>query len=156
MAETGQAEITRAVPAARWKAKKEGIDLSLVKGSGPHGVILPRDLEQAQVTQGAIEATLKERRFHASTLARKLAEREGVALEVCRGDWHARQGHDGGRGEGGRAVRLWRGCPSEGEGALREDDSHDPDAKGHFEADGPERLYGSPHLLSSPMWRWTG
>ena len=85
MAETGQAEITRAVPAARWKAKKEGIDLSLVKGSGPHGVILPRDLEQAQVTQGAIEATLKERRFHASTLARKLAEREGVALESVEG-----------------------------------------------------------------------
>jgi len=85
MAETGQAEITKAVPAARWKAKKEGIDLFLVKGSGPHGVILPRDLEQAQVTQGAIEATLKERRFHASTLARKLAEREGVALESVEG-----------------------------------------------------------------------
>ena len=85
MAETGQTEIARAVPAARWKAKKEGIDLSLVKGSGPQGVILPRDLEQAQVTQGAIEGTLKERRFHASTLARKLAEREGVALESVEG-----------------------------------------------------------------------
>jgi pyruvate dehydrogenase E2 component (dihydrolipoamide acetyltransferase) len=85
MAETGQAEIARAVPAARWKAKEEGIDLSLVRGSGPHGVILPRDLEQARVTQGAIEATLKERRIHASTLARKLAEREGVALESVEG-----------------------------------------------------------------------
>ena len=85
MAETGQTEITRAVPAARWKAKKEGIDLSLVKGSGPHGVILPRDLEQAQVTQGAIDATFKDKKIHASTLARKLAEREGVALESVEG-----------------------------------------------------------------------
>jgi len=85
MTETGQASIARAVPAARWKARKEGIDLSLLKGSGPDGIILPRDLEQAQVTQGAIEATLKEKRFHASTLARKLAEREGVALESVAG-----------------------------------------------------------------------
>ena len=81
MTETGQASIPRAVPAARWKARKEGIDLSLLKGSGPDGIILPRDLEQAQVTQGAIEATLKEKRFHASTLARKLAEREGVGRQ---------------------------------------------------------------------------
>ncbi len=58
MAETGQTEIARAVPAARWKAKREGIDLSLVKGSGPGGVILPGDLEQFKVTQSAIEATL--------------------------------------------------------------------------------------------------
>jgi pyruvate dehydrogenase E2 component (dihydrolipoamide acetyltransferase) len=85
MAETGQTEITRAVPAARWKAKRGGIDLSLLKGSGPDGVILSRDLEQAQVTQGAIEGILKERRFHASTLARKLAGREGVALESVEG-----------------------------------------------------------------------
>jgi pyruvate dehydrogenase E2 component (dihydrolipoamide acetyltransferase) len=85
MAETRQTEIARAVPAARWKARKGGIDLSLLKGSGPGGVILSRDLEQAQVTQGAIEGTLKERRFHASALARRLAEREGVVLESLEG-----------------------------------------------------------------------
>lgn len=49
-------EGVRAVPAARWKAKREAIDLSLVKGSGPGGVILPKDIEQFRVTQGAIEA----------------------------------------------------------------------------------------------------
>ncbi len=80
MREGGQAEIIRAVPAVRWKAKQEGIDLSLVKGSGPQGVILPRDIELSRVTQGALKAGLKEEKVLASTLARKLAEREGVSL----------------------------------------------------------------------------
>lgn len=48
----------RAVPAARWKAKKESIDLTLVKGSGPQGVILSKDIEQFRVTQGALDVTL--------------------------------------------------------------------------------------------------
>jgi pyruvate dehydrogenase E2 component (dihydrolipoamide acetyltransferase) len=85
MVETRQVEKPKAVPAARWKAKREGIDLSLVKGSGPGGVILPRDLEQFRVTQNAIEATLSQAKVHASTLARKLAEREGIALEGVEG-----------------------------------------------------------------------
>jgi pyruvate dehydrogenase E2 component (dihydrolipoamide acetyltransferase) len=37
----------RAVPAARFKARELGIDLSRVSGSGPGGIILKRDLEQA-------------------------------------------------------------------------------------------------------------
>ncbi|OGP87860.1 MAG: hypothetical protein A2157_10660 [Deltaproteobacteria bacterium RBG_16_47_11] len=78
-------EGVRAVPAARWKAKREDIDLSLVKGSGPGGVILPKDIEQFRVTQGAIRASLKEEKIHASTLARKLAERKRVVLETLEG-----------------------------------------------------------------------
>jgi pyruvate dehydrogenase E2 component (dihydrolipoamide acetyltransferase) len=85
MVETAQTEIPRAVPAARWKAKREGINLSLVKGSGPQGVILLKDLEQIRVTQGAMETIQREGRVHASTLARKLAEREGVALGPIEG-----------------------------------------------------------------------
>ena len=85
MVNTEQTEIARAVPAARWKAKEEGIDLSLVKGSGPGGVILPRDLEQFKITRSALETALKEEEFRASTLARKLAEREGVSLEGIEG-----------------------------------------------------------------------
>lgn len=86
MVDTGQqTEIPKAIPAVRWKAKKEGIALPLVKGSGPGGAILPRDIEKFRVTQGAIEGTLKEERIHASTLARKLAEREGVVLEAIEG-----------------------------------------------------------------------
>lgn len=85
MATTEQIEVTRAVPAARRKAKEEGIDLSLVKGSGPGGVILPRDLEQFEITRGAVEAAAKEEKLRASTLARKMAEREGVSLEGIQG-----------------------------------------------------------------------
>jgi len=82
---TVETENGRAVPAARWKAKREGIDLSLVKGSGPGGVILSRDLDQFKITGRALEVTLKEEGIRASTLARKLAEREGVRLEAVEG-----------------------------------------------------------------------
>ena len=75
----------KAVPVARWKARREGIDLSLVKGSGPGGVILPRDIDHFNVTQGAPETARKEERLSASTLARRLAEKEGVSLEGLRG-----------------------------------------------------------------------
>ena len=80
-AEAGHVEIVRAVPAAKWKAKREGIDLSLVRGTGPGGVILLRDLDRVRVTQGAVEEAAKEGRVRASSLARKLAEKEGVPLE---------------------------------------------------------------------------
>jgi pyruvate dehydrogenase E2 component (dihydrolipoamide acetyltransferase) len=85
MTEIGRTETGRAVPAARWRAKREGIDLSLVKGSGPGGVVLVKDLEGFKVTRSIQEETLKEQRVRASTLARKLAEREGVALESVEG-----------------------------------------------------------------------
>ncbi len=85
MAIRGQTETARAVPAARWRAKEDGIDLSLVKGSGPGGVVLPRDLEQFRITRSAVETAVKEEKLRASTLARKLAEREGVSLEGVRG-----------------------------------------------------------------------
>jgi pyruvate dehydrogenase E2 component (dihydrolipoamide acetyltransferase) len=84
-AEAGQVEIMRAVPAARWKAKREGIDLSLVRGTGPGGVILLRDLDRIRVTQGAVVKAGKEEKVRASSLARKLAEREGVSLETVQG-----------------------------------------------------------------------
>ncbi len=82
---SGQGDIPRAVPAASWKAKREGIDLSLVKGSGPGGVILPKDIEQFRVTEKRVEASLKDEKLRVSTLARKLAEREGVSLDAIEG-----------------------------------------------------------------------
>jgi pyruvate dehydrogenase E2 component (dihydrolipoamide acetyltransferase) len=75
----------KAVPAARWKAKRNGIDLSLVKGSGPGGVILPRDIEQAKITHRAVESIVKTETIRASNLARKLAEKRGVRLETAKG-----------------------------------------------------------------------
>jgi len=85
MVDTEQIEIARAVPAARWRAKQEGIDLSLVKGSGPDGVVLVKDLESFKVTQTIQEQTLEEQRVRASSLARKLAERAGVELGAVEG-----------------------------------------------------------------------
>ena len=75
----------KAVPAARWMARKEGIDLSLVKGSGPGGIILEKDIEHFRITQGAVEGTLVTEKIHASSLARKLAEKRGVPIETVEG-----------------------------------------------------------------------
>lgn len=75
----------RAVPAARWKAQREGLDLSLVKGSGPRGIILPKDLEHAKISQRAIEEVRKKERIYASTLAKNLATKKGVPLENIEG-----------------------------------------------------------------------
>ena len=68
-------EIIKAVPAARWMARREGIDLSLIKGTGPSGIILMKDIESLKFTQ----------RVYASSLARKLADKKGVSLETIEG-----------------------------------------------------------------------
>ena len=66
--------VVPAVPAVRWKAKALGIDLALVAGSGPGGLILMRDLQRIiapRLNQGP----------QASPLARKLANALGISLE---------------------------------------------------------------------------
>jgi len=75
----------RAVPAARRRAEREGIDLSPVEGSGPGGIILEKDIEHFRITQGAVEGTLVTGKIHASSLARKLAEKRGVPIETVEG-----------------------------------------------------------------------
>jgi len=70
-----RSEIIKAVPAARWMARREGIDLSLIKGTGPSGIILMKDIESLKFTQ----------RVYASSLARKLADKKGVSLETIEG-----------------------------------------------------------------------
>lgn len=77
--------VLRAVPSARWKAKKEGIDLSLIKGSGPDGLILLKDIEKFKKTGHPLRMTASERKILASSLARKLAEKEGLSLEKIQG-----------------------------------------------------------------------
>lgn len=66
--------IVPAVPAARWKAKIEGLDLSKVGGSGPGGVVLVRDLPVAG--SKGLASSIK-----ISPVARKLAEALGISLE---------------------------------------------------------------------------
>lgn len=78
-------EEIRAVPSARWKARRDGIDLSLVKGSGPGGTILAKDIDSFKGTQVPFEKMIKTGKIGASTLARKLAEKKGVPLETVEG-----------------------------------------------------------------------
>ena len=75
----------KAVPAASRMAKEEGIDLSLVKGSGPNGIILVKDIENFKISQGAIETIKKKEKIRASSLARRLAEKKGLSLKAIGG-----------------------------------------------------------------------
>lgn len=68
-----------AMPAARHLARKLGVDLSQVTGTGPGRVIQVRDVEAASMAARLEEAP------KASTLARKLAESEGILLSDVQG-----------------------------------------------------------------------
>lgn len=78
-------ESLRAAPAARWMARRKGMDLSLVKGSGPDGIILIRDVESIKIAPVAIKTKEKAKRIRSSSLARKLAERKGISLDAIQG-----------------------------------------------------------------------
>ena len=71
--------VLMAVPAARYLAKERGVDLAGIRGTGPDGIILVKDIE------AAAGAAPKEVPVRVSTLARKLAEKEGVPLEKVEG-----------------------------------------------------------------------
>ena len=71
--------VVMAVPAARYLAKERGVDLASIKGTGPDGIILVKDVE------AAAGAAPKEVPVRVSTLGRKLAEKEGVPLEKVEG-----------------------------------------------------------------------
>jgi pyruvate dehydrogenase E2 component (dihydrolipoamide acetyltransferase) len=76
---SGPTEI-KAPPAARKLAKDRGIDLLLIRGSGPGGTILVKDVESFLATGGQAGA-----RILATPTARKLAEKEGIALASVQG-----------------------------------------------------------------------
>jgi len=75
----GPAEI-KAPPAARLLAKEKGVDLSLIKGSGPEGTILLKDVEafSARGSQPGPKVLV-------TPTARKLAEREGIPVASIKG-----------------------------------------------------------------------
>jgi pyruvate dehydrogenase E2 component (dihydrolipoamide acetyltransferase) len=76
---SGPAEI-KAPPAARKLAKEKGIDLLSIRGSGPGGTILVKDVELFLGRGGQAGP-----RVLATPTARKLAEREGIALGSVKG-----------------------------------------------------------------------
>lgn len=75
----------KAVPLARWIARREGLNLSLVNGSGPGNVILLKDIEKFMVSQKEVGTVTKTRKIRASSLARRWAEKKGVSLEAVEG-----------------------------------------------------------------------
>lgn len=75
----------KAVPAARWRARREGVDLSLVKGSGPDGIVLLKDLQDFRITKTSIETVTQAKKIHASSLARKLAGKRAISLQSIQG-----------------------------------------------------------------------
>jgi pyruvate dehydrogenase E2 component (dihydrolipoamide acetyltransferase) len=76
---SGPTEI-KAPPAARKLAKDKGIDLLSIRGSGPGGTVLVKDVESFLAKGGQAGA-----RILATPTARKLAEREGIALASVKG-----------------------------------------------------------------------
>jgi len=76
---SGPTEI-KAPPAARKLAKDKGIDLLSIRGSGPGGTILVKDVESFLATGGQAGV-----RILATPTARKLAEREGIVLASVKG-----------------------------------------------------------------------
>jgi pyruvate dehydrogenase E2 component (dihydrolipoamide acetyltransferase) len=80
-----EAKGAKTVPAASRMAKEEKIDLSLVKGSGPGGVILLKDVEAFKTARSFQEKMQGEQEIRASSLARKLAKREGIELGTVEG-----------------------------------------------------------------------
>jgi len=52
----------------------------LVRGSGPGGIILVKDVENFRITEKVAEKKTEKERILASSLARKLAEKKGVTL----------------------------------------------------------------------------
>ena len=69
----------KATPAARFLARREGLDLSRATGGGPQGCILLKDVESLLRSRGEKKRPA-EPGLRATTLARKLARREGVDL----------------------------------------------------------------------------
>ena len=70
----------KAPPAARQLAREKGINLSSIKGSGPGGTILLKDVE-AFVTRGLQPGP----KILVTPTARKLAETEGISLASIKG-----------------------------------------------------------------------
>jgi pyruvate dehydrogenase E2 component (dihydrolipoamide acetyltransferase) len=76
---SGPGEI-KAPPAARWLAKEKGVSLSLIKGLGPGGTILLKDVESFLA-----KGTQVGPKILTTPTARKLAEREAIPLTTIKG-----------------------------------------------------------------------
>jgi len=89
-------ERIRAAPVARKIAEQHGIDLSLVRPTGPHGTVVKRDVEVylACMEKQAEETPVLSGEIKASPLARAMASSEGLNLAEIKAT-----------GAGGRIVK---------------------------------------------------
>jgi pyruvate dehydrogenase E2 component (dihydrolipoamide acetyltransferase) len=81
--------IVRATPKARIAARKLGIDLAALSGSGPRGMIVTADLPNTDLPQLAPQSTVQ-----ATPVAKKMAAELGLDLQTIKGT-----------GENGRITR---------------------------------------------------
>lgn len=77
----------RAVPAARKIAQQGGVDLTLVKPTGPHGTIMKSDVEAylASIEKGREPRPAAREKIKASPLARAMASSQGLDLAEIKG-----------------------------------------------------------------------
>jgi len=85
----------RVVPAARKAARESGIDLSSISGSGPGGTILKKDVENSIALLRREGVALKGKETRATPLAKRLAEKQGILLDMVKGT-----------GPGGRVTKM--------------------------------------------------
>jgi pyruvate dehydrogenase E2 component (dihydrolipoamide acetyltransferase) len=74
----------RAMPAARALAREKGLDLAAIKGSGPDGCILVKDVQASQAAPAQAPA-FAGASAKVTSLARKLAQQKGVDLSSVQG-----------------------------------------------------------------------
>ena len=99
----------RAMPAARFLARQMGLDLAAIKGSGPDGCILQKDVEAHRSAPAMAPAAAGPARV--TSLARKLAQQKGVDISAVQGS--------GPRGRVTKAdVQRAAAAPSPAGGAL--------------------------------------
>jgi pyruvate dehydrogenase E2 component (dihydrolipoamide acetyltransferase) len=86
----------RAAPAARKTAQQHGVDLSLVKPTGPHGTIMRQDVEAylASIEKAAERWPVSGEKIKTSPVARAMASSEGLELAEIKGT-----------GPGGRIIK---------------------------------------------------
>jgi pyruvate dehydrogenase E2 component (dihydrolipoamide acetyltransferase) len=75
----------KAVPAAKKAARKYGVGLSHISGSGRGGIILLKDVESYLTLARSKEAEPKIDKVRATSLAKKLAESEGIPIQQVTG-----------------------------------------------------------------------
>ena len=69
-------DLIKASPRARFLARKRGIDLTKISGTGLRGMVIEQDIEQVEISEKSVRAT---------PVARRIAAESGVDLNLVKG-----------------------------------------------------------------------